>query len=84
MRNGFALPPHLEMANFKSAQLRGGVQGGKGQESGLAAYVAGQIDHSLSWKDLAWVRSITKLPLVLKGSFFETAFTSESWFTTVF
>ena len=55
------------MANFKSSPLRGRVQGGKGQESGLAAYVAGQIDRSLSWKDLAWIRTITKLPLVLKG-----------------
>ncbi|KAF9579897.1 Hydroxyacid oxidase 1 [Lunasporangiospora selenospora] len=37
------------------------------QESSLAAYVVSQIDPTLSWKDIAWVRSITKLPIVVKG-----------------
>lgn len=55
------------MANFKSSVLSGGVEGGKGKESGLAAYVAGQIDRGLSWQDISWLRSITKLPIVLKG-----------------
>jgi 4-hydroxymandelate oxidase len=36
-------------------------------ESGLAAYVAETLDPSLTWKDLAWLRSRTKLPVVLKG-----------------
>eukprot|EP01097_Dermamoeba_algensis_P010991 TRINITY_DN8357_c0_g1_i1.p1 TRINITY_DN8357_c0_g1~~TRINITY_DN8357_c0_g1_i1.p1 ORF type:complete len:188 (-),score=60.15 TRINITY_DN8357_c0_g1_i1:209-772(-) len=35
--------------------------------SGLASYVAGQIDRALQWKDIAWIRSITPLPLILKG-----------------
>ncbi|KAG0363573.1 Hydroxyacid oxidase 1 [Podila minutissima] len=37
------------------------------QESSLAAYVVSQIDPTLNWKDIAWVRSITKLPVVVKG-----------------
>jgi 4-hydroxymandelate oxidase len=36
-------------------------------DSGLAAYVAAMLDPSLSWKDLAWLRSVTKLPILLKG-----------------
>ncbi|CAI5962276.1 unnamed protein product [Closterium sp. NIES-64] len=37
------------------------------QESGLSSYVAGQIDRSLSWKDIAWLKSITSLPILVKG-----------------
>lgn len=37
------------------------------QESSLAAYVVSQIDPTLNWSDIAWVRSITKLPVVVKG-----------------
>ncbi|XP_021975117.1 protein FAR1-RELATED SEQUENCE 5-like [Helianthus annuus] len=31
-------------------------------DSGLASYVAGQVDRSLSWKDMQWLKSITPLP----------------------
>src|SRR5262249_32652721 len=33
----------------------------------LAGYVGARHDTSLSWKDLEWLRSITRLPFVLKG-----------------
>jgi len=36
-------------------------------DSGLAAYVSSLIDPPLSWKDIACLRSITELPLVIKG-----------------
>jgi len=67
VKNGFALPPHLQLANFTSSVLSKGVVGGQGKESGLAAYVAGQIDKSLQWKDIAWLKSLTKLPIIVKG-----------------
>ncbi|CAL1377877.1 unnamed protein product [Linum trigynum] len=35
--------------------------------SNLEAYVNSTLDPSLSWKDVAWLKSITKLPIVLKG-----------------
>ncbi|KAF8915461.1 hypothetical protein BGZ58_005484, partial [Dissophora ornata] len=37
------------------------------QESSLAAYVVAQIDPSLNWKDIEWIRTITDLPIVVKG-----------------
>ncbi|KAG0293110.1 Hydroxyacid oxidase 1 [Dissophora globulifera] len=37
------------------------------QESSLAAYVVSQIDPSLNWGDIEWIRSITNLPIVVKG-----------------
>ncbi|KAK1362738.1 (S)-2-hydroxy-acid oxidase [Heracleum sosnowskyi] len=35
--------------------------------SNLAAYASETLDASLSWKDLEWLKSITKLPILLKG-----------------
>jgi 4-hydroxymandelate oxidase len=64
-RNGFALPPHLRVENMVASGY--GALPPQAAESGLAAYVASMLDPSLSWKDLAWLRSITKLPIVLKG-----------------
>ncbi|KAG6420757.1 hypothetical protein SASPL_117295 [Salvia splendens] len=36
-------------------------------DSGLASYVAGQIDRTLSWKDVKWLQSITSMPILVKG-----------------
>ncbi|KAI3432959.1 (S)-2-hydroxy-acid oxidase [Psidium guajava] len=35
--------------------------------SNLQAFAASTIDNSLSWKDVGWLRSITKLPILIKG-----------------
>lgn len=33
----------------------------------MAAYISSLYDTSLAWKDLAWFKSITKLPVLVKG-----------------
>lgn len=64
-RNQFTLPPELKLANLvgtsdlKIPQSQG--------ESGLLTYFAEQIDPSLTWKDLEWLRSLTELPILVKG-----------------
>ncbi|GKA84495.1 peroxisomal (S)-2-hydroxy-acid oxidase GLO4-like protein [Tanacetum coccineum] len=35
--------------------------------SNLEAFAARSFDPSLSWKDIAWLKSITKLPVLIKG-----------------
>ncbi|KAK4349813.1 hypothetical protein RND71_029126 [Anisodus tanguticus] len=35
--------------------------------SNLEAYASGTLDPSLCWKDIAWLKSITKLPILIKG-----------------
>ena len=65
VRNGFHLPAGLRVENM-SASGYGDVEHCEG-ESGLAAYVAECLDPSLSWKDIAWIRSITRLPVLVKG-----------------
>jgi 4-hydroxymandelate oxidase len=65
VRNRFALPDGLSVENMVPAGY--GPVAKQKAESGLAAYVAELLDPSLSWKDLAWLKKTTKLPIVLKG-----------------
>ena len=71
VRNRFTLPSHLQLANFTAGKGRSMSDRGAGTAnsdgSGLAAYGSSMFDPSLSWKDLAWLRSITRLSLIVKG-----------------
>jgi isopentenyl diphosphate isomerase/L-lactate dehydrogenase-like FMN-dependent dehydrogenase len=63
-RNRFALPPGLEMANFRGAtQSRFPVA----PASRLEAFIHGEFDPALDWKAVEWLRSVTRLPVLLKG-----------------
>ncbi|XVF87145.1 hypothetical protein PTKIN_Ptkin18bG0095800 [Pterospermum kingtungense] len=60
----FTLPPYLTLKNFEGLDL-GKID--KTDDSGLASYVASQVDRSLSWKDVKWLQTITSLPILVKG-----------------
>lgn len=65
VRNQFALPEGLSVKN-----LMGAGQGNVTKEmfgSGLAKYVSTFIDPAISWRDVEWLRGITKLPILIKG-----------------
>jgi len=64
VRNGFALPEGLTMANLVDAAA---VVNAADRGSALAGYVASRHDPSLSWRDVEWLRGLTRLPLLLKG-----------------
>ncbi|KAK4746190.1 hypothetical protein SAY87_012502 [Trapa incisa] len=64
IKNRFTLPPYLTLKNFEGLDL-GKMD--KADDSGLASYVAGQIDRTLSWKDVKWLQTITSLPILVKG-----------------
>ncbi|XP_073003705.1 glycolate oxidase 3 isoform X2 [Typha latifolia] len=64
IKNRFTLPPSLTLKNFEELDL-GKMD--KTNDSGLASYVAGQVDRSLSWKDVKWLQTVTSLPIVVKG-----------------
>lgn len=64
IKNRFVLPSHLTLKNFEGLDL-GKID--KTNDSGLASYVAEQLDQSLDWKDIQWLQSITKLPILVKG-----------------
>ncbi len=65
IRSGFHAPPSIRLANFApyAADALPAVAG----QSGLAAYVSERWDSSLDWNSVAWLRSITSLPIVAKG-----------------
>jgi 4-hydroxymandelate oxidase len=64
VRNGFSLPAGVAPANLHDSMLP--APGGNGVST-LAAHAAAHHDASLAWDDLPWLRSLTGLPLVLKG-----------------
>lgn len=65
VRNGFHLPEGMIAANLVPAGID--VLPGKIGESGLAQYISSLYDQSLSWKDVEWLRSVTSLPVLVKG-----------------
>ena len=73
VRNRFHLPPGLVVANLQAEGYgeRPAAEGGSGSiaegGSGLAVYLSDLLDPSLSWADVAWLRSLTPLPLLVKG-----------------
>jgi 4-hydroxymandelate oxidase len=65
VRNRFALPQDLGIENLLAAGYA--RLPGVAADSGLAAYVADLLDPSLTWSALEWLRSLTKLPILVKG-----------------
>jgi 4-hydroxymandelate oxidase len=65
VRNRFQLPPNLSAKNLFAAGLQDLPAGVA--DSGLAAYIATLFDEAVTWKDVDWLRSITKLPILVKG-----------------
>lgn len=76
-RNRFRLPDHLHMANLQVlAEKRAASQPGSTQlldaresshSSGLFELFAKEVDDTLTWEAIPWLRSITKLPIYIKG-----------------
>lgn len=65
MRNLFALPAGLIAANMEAAGA--GEVSRKLGTSGLMEYFIQKIDPALTWQDIDWLKSITTLPIILKG-----------------
>jgi 4-hydroxymandelate oxidase len=61
-RTQFTLPPGLERANFRdNADAKGVHRPNEGQ------IYSASLDPALTWKDIEWLRSITRMPVLLKG-----------------
>jgi len=58
----FALPPGLERSN-----LKGLVTGGGGATRPEGTIYNVVLDPALTWKDIEWLRGLTKLPVLMKG-----------------
>lgn len=64
VRNKFNLPEGLSVRNLLPVN-KGKLTESK--DSNLSGYVQEHLDPSLTWKDVSWLRSITKLPVLIKG-----------------
>lgn len=65
IRNGFHLPEGLCLKNLVgSSNMELPSRDG---ESGLAAHIASLYDRSVTWDSIEWFRSLTSLPLLVKG-----------------
>ncbi|KAF1490850.1 Hydroxyacid oxidase 2, partial [Pygoscelis antarcticus] len=52
VRNGFRLPPHMTLKNLEGA---------------FEVCKMSPLDPSVTWNDIYWLRSLTHLPIVIKG-----------------
>ena len=65
VRNGFHLPPGMSAVNLTKYDKDAVAKGNSG--AGLGQSFAWMIDSALQWKDLDWLGSISKLPIIIKG-----------------
>ena len=64
-RNGFAVPPHIRLANLEPYARAAMAQPGGPRT--LPEWVHRLYDPSLTWDAITWLRSISHLPLLVKG-----------------
>ena len=63
-RNGFRLPENMQLENLYDAGLKE-AQGD--HVSALNDFIARNLDASLTWSDIQWLRQISQLPIIVKG-----------------
>jgi len=67
-RNAFGLPPRVPVAeSAPQVPDTPGSPGGVSGTSPLAASFGAMLDPSLDWRTVEWLRSITRLPVLVKG-----------------
>lgn len=64
--NGFHVPAEFSAPNL-GVDMRGTLASQQDTASALATFIADYWDAGISWSDLAWLRSLTSLPIYVKG-----------------
>jgi 4-hydroxymandelate oxidase len=65
VRNRFSLPPGLTLANLDRYGNAAALE--RAGASSFHEYVHSLLDGSLTWESVEWLRSITALPILIKG-----------------
>ncbi|MCE2902230.1 MAG: alpha-hydroxy acid oxidase [Gemmatimonadaceae bacterium] len=64
--NGFHVPAEFEAPNL-GVNMRDALASRHSAASALATFIANHWDAGIAWRDLAWLQSITTLPIYVKG-----------------
>ena len=67
LRNGFVLPPSVSVRNLETSAIASRAVARWDGGSSFFRYAHDLFDPSVSWSDLAWLRSLSSLPIILKG-----------------
>jgi 4-hydroxymandelate oxidase len=62
IRNDFGVPPHIRAVNLDAELMTSAYEA-----DGIAKHARQTFDQTITWADLAWLKGLTGLPLVLKG-----------------
>ncbi len=65
-RNGFAVPTTMRAVNLEES-LTNSTHNSRAGSSALAGHAEATFDTTVTWGDLAWLRSLTDLPVLVKG-----------------
>jgi 4-hydroxymandelate oxidase len=65
IRNGFALPPEVELRNLLGVGLQDHLL--RPEHGGMPAFIASLRTMLLTWDEIDWMRGISDVPIVLKG-----------------
>jgi isopentenyl diphosphate isomerase/L-lactate dehydrogenase-like FMN-dependent dehydrogenase len=63
-RNSFRLPENMQLENLYDAGLK---QAKDEHVSALNDFIAKNLDASLTWADIKWLRQVSRLPIIVKG-----------------
>ena len=63
-RVGFALPPGLDRANYRGLGGTASTTSHRPSEREIYSVV---LDPTLTWKEIEWIRSFARVPVVIKG-----------------
>ena len=67
LRNAFQIPESLRLANFEGTGLPMTSLGRRGGDRTLTGSARMLLNTSLTWKDVEWLRSLTRMPVLVKG-----------------
>nr|AZL94554.1 hydroxyacid oxidase [Nephromyces sp. MMRI]AZL94555.1 hydroxyacid oxidase [Nephromyces sp. MMRI] len=67
--NKFKLPSHMELANFSKNAQKEKHDENETENTGSSLHniVTSALDQSLNWKDIAWIKEVSGLPVAVKG-----------------
>jgi 4-hydroxymandelate oxidase len=67
VRNRFVLPEGVTVKNLEHSRIRLVSAGGWTPDMSFAEYIHRMMDPTLTWDSVAWLASITSLPVLIKG-----------------